>query len=208
MKTITIDGFKFTISGGKKYHYNSTLRRHLHQYIWEKENGPIPKGYEIHHIDMDTTNNNLENLQLLTAEEHKEIHKALSWSEERKEWARNNLQNKARPKANEWHGSEAGREWHKIHYEKYKDRLHRKDTFKCECCGKEFESVVTGANRFCSNKCKSKARRDSGVDDIYRICELCGNNFKVNKYSKARTCSSSCAYRLRSKLKDSPNLQE
>ena len=57
MKTIIIDGFKFTMTGGKKYHYNSALRKHLHQYIWEKENGSIPEGHEIHHIDMDTTNN-------------------------------------------------------------------------------------------------------------------------------------------------------
>lgn len=206
MKTIIIDGFRFTMTGGKKYHYNSTLRKHLHQYIWEKENGNIPEGYEIHHIDMDTTNNNIENLQLLTIQEHKKLHKTLSWNEERRAWARNNVQSKARPKADEWHGSEEGLEWHRKHYEKFKERLFRKEKFKCECCGIEFESVVKNVNRFCSNKCKSKFRRDSGVDDVYRKCELCGSNFKVNKYSKAKTCSRSCSNKLRSKLKDSPNL--
>lgn len=208
MKTIIIDGFRFTITGGKKYHYNSTLRKHLQQYIWEKENGNIPKGYEIHHIDMNTENNKIENLQLLTMKDHKELHKTLSWNEERRNWAKENVQAKARPKADEWHGSEEGLEWHRKHYEKYKDKLLKKEKFKCECCGVEFESVVKDVNRFCSNKCKSKFRRDSGIDDVYRKCELCENDFKVNKYSKAKTCSRSCANRLRSKLKDSPNLQE
>ncbi|MCU9808129.1 HNH endonuclease [Paraclostridium sp. AKS46] len=208
MKTIIIDGFRFTMTGGKKYHYNTTLRKHIHQYVWEKENGPIPNGHEIHHIDMDTTNNELGNLQLLTIQEHRELHKTLSWNEERREWARKNVQTKARPKADEWHGSDEGLEWHRKHYEKYKDKLFKKEKFICECCGNEFESVVKSVNRFCSNKCKSKFRRDSGVDDVYRVCELCGEDFKVNKYSKAKTCSRSCANKLRSKLKDSPNLQE
>ena len=69
-ETIIMDGFKFTLVNGKKYHYNSTLRKYLHQYVWEKENGAIPEGYEIHHIDRNTTNNNIENLQLVTKEEH------------------------------------------------------------------------------------------------------------------------------------------
>ena len=207
MKTIIMDGRRFTLSEGKNYHYNSSLRKHLHQYVWEKEHGPIPKGYEIHHIDGNTMNNDITNLMMVTIKEHKEIH-ANNISEERMDYLRKNLDKNARPKAIKWHKSEKGSEWHKKHYEKYKEKFHRKDTFKCECCGEQFESVVTGVNRFCSNKCKSKFRRDSGVDDVYRTCELCGNNFKVNKYSKAKTCSRSCANRLRSKLKDSPNLQE
>lgn len=34
----------------------------------------IPKGYQIHHKDDDTTNNNLDNLQMVTLKEHNEIH--------------------------------------------------------------------------------------------------------------------------------------
>lgn len=207
MKIIIMDGFKFTLVNGKKYHYNSTLRKYLHQYVWEKENGAIPEGYEIHHIDRNTTNNNIENLQLVTKEEHHEIHKILSWDEDRREWARKNLELNARPKASEWHGSEEGLEWHKKQYNRCKEKLHKKETFKCECCGKKFEGTANGVNRFCSNKCKSKFRRDSGIDDEYRICKVCGKKFKTNKYSKAKTCSRSCANKLR-KLKDSPNLQE
>ena len=43
-------------------------------------------------------------------------------------------------------------------------------------------------------------------DDVEKVCEICGSKFKTNKYSKTKTCSRSCANRLKSKLKDSPNL--
>jgi hypothetical protein len=48
--------------------------------IWENANGPIPRekdgrSYEIHHIDGDSSNNGLNNLKCVTAEEHYEIHK-------------------------------------------------------------------------------------------------------------------------------------
>lgn len=47
--------------------------------IWEDANGPIPLDYsgrkmEVHHIDGDRTNNSLDNLQLLTIDEHYDIH--------------------------------------------------------------------------------------------------------------------------------------
>ena len=49
--------------------------------IWESYNGPIPKEkdgrrYEIHHIDGDRTNNNINNLVALTIQQHYDIHKA------------------------------------------------------------------------------------------------------------------------------------
>lgn len=47
--------------------------------LWESINGPIPKdakgfSYEIHHKDGNHKNNALENLQLVTINEHLEIH--------------------------------------------------------------------------------------------------------------------------------------
>ena len=45
--------------------------RCIHRLKWEAWNSKIiPKGYEIDHIDDDCTNNNLDNLQLLTKSEH------------------------------------------------------------------------------------------------------------------------------------------
>jgi hypothetical protein len=53
-------------------------RRQTKKYrkIWEEHNGPIPKDkiYDIHHIDGDHTNNHIDNLKLVTLEEHYDIH--------------------------------------------------------------------------------------------------------------------------------------
>jgi len=46
---------------------------------------------------------------------------------------------------------------------------------------------------FCSNACKSAARRASGVDDIERSCPRCGKTFLANCYSKQIHCSRECA---------------
>ena len=45
-----------------------------HNLVWEKANGPIPEGMFIHHIDHNKTNNDIDNLQLVTPLEHKRIH--------------------------------------------------------------------------------------------------------------------------------------
>lgn len=45
-----------------------------HRVIWERAHGPVPKGYEIHHINGDGRDNRLENLALLTTSEHRSLH--------------------------------------------------------------------------------------------------------------------------------------
>lgn len=44
--------------------------------IWEKTNGKIPDGYEIHHIDGNRSNNDIQNLKLVSLQEHLEIHRS------------------------------------------------------------------------------------------------------------------------------------
>lgn len=41
-----------------------------HDVIWERANGPIPDGYEIHHINGVRLDNRLDNFQLLTKAKH------------------------------------------------------------------------------------------------------------------------------------------
>tara|TARA_B100000700_G_C14755691_1_gene719672 strand:+ start:177 stop:794 length:618 start_codon:yes stop_codon:yes gene_type:complete len=47
----------------------------VHRVVAELKTGLIPRGYEVHHIDHDKTNNHPSNLQVLTVAEHRAIHR-------------------------------------------------------------------------------------------------------------------------------------
>lgn len=163
--------------------------KRLHIYVWEKHNGPVPYGYHVHHIDHNQDNNDIENLELVVATEHLKHHAKY----QNKEWARKNLEEYARPKAIEWHKSEEGREWHKRQYERTKDSFHQRITITCLTCGVEVDVGKGGAgNKFCSNNCKSKHRRDIGIDNTLVNCQYCGKEFYTNKYAASKYCSKEC----------------
>src|SRR4051812_4898466 len=165
----------------------------LHQETWEAAHGPIPEGHDIHHRDNNPLNNTLENLECLTEAEHAAYH-ALNLSDAERERRRKQADT-MRPLAAEWHGTEEGIAWHR---ENGKACWENREptTHTCEHCGKSYESLSRReSNRFCSNACKSAARRASGVDDETRSCARCGVAFTCNHYSKIRFCSRSCAIR-------------
>lgn len=193
MKEQHFNGLRFTRDDRTGYYLNSTIRERIHRYVWEFHNGKIPVGYEVHHKDHDVANNNIDNLELLSASEHRKYHAKIQG----KKNAESGHLERIRDMTKEWHASEKGSEWHRKHYERTKNKLHAKRNFVCEFCKKEFEAEVTGSNRFCSNKCKSAWRRMSGIDDEKRDCPICGRYFTVNKYSKTRTCSRVCGTKLR-----------
>ncbi len=56
------------------YYRNQKAGGLLHCVMWEAHRGPIPDGYELHHSDEDGTNNDWDNLELLTRLEHKRRH--------------------------------------------------------------------------------------------------------------------------------------
>lgn len=191
------------IQSGRPYYYCSNKRIYLHRYLWEKENGKIPEGFEIHHRDHDANNNDIDNLQLMDKKQHRALHANLL-TLDRREAMRKNMNEKARPKAIKWHKSERGSVWHKEHYERMKSALHAEKSFVCECCSVVFEKPNKGNNRFCSNKCKSKWRRLNGLDNVKRICTYCMKEFEINKYRKTTHCSKVCSAKNRN-AKDSPN---
>lgn len=162
----------------------------LHQEIWMNSSGAIeiPAGYEVHHVDHDTSNNDPSNLKLMSAEEHRRHHQdcpSPASAEQLEHLER------IRPLATEWHRSEEGRTWHRELAKKPKSHT----TLTCAVCGRDYQAVYRGRSRFCSKSCKSKARRASGADNETRTCELCRKQFVVNRYLKTRFCGKSCAGR-------------
>jgi len=201
------NGIRFTIGPGRKYFSNSAIRpKSMHQYVWSYYNGPVPKGYDVHHIDGNRYNNDITNLQLLKREEHRKIHSKMLTEEER-EWRRNNFNTKARPKAIEWHKSEAGKAWHKEHAKKMAIRNRVDVRCICQQCGKEFITTnINGLTRkFCSGACSQKYRRDNGLNAIERTCAVCGKTFIADRYGKTQTCGKSCARKYGNILKQEGN---
>lgn len=124
----------------------------LHRDVWQFYNGPIPKGYQIHHKDGNTANNVLANLACLSRAEHLLRHLDKN---------KNNVfPEKAQVLATAWHRSEEGHLWH--------IRNSIEFVRKCPLCDKEFITTPresggarynTGdhkGKKFCSRSCASK----------------------------------------------------
>lgn len=194
---IILDGIKFNRDLKSEYYLSTKKvdgkRVRLHRYVWMKLYGRIPEGYSIHHIDKDKENNDINNLKLITTSKHSKLH-ADNNVNEHYERIIENLNTKARPKASEWHKSQAGKIWHKENYEKHKEKIHLKKQYICKNCEVEFESIREG---FCSNNCKSAWRRKIGIDNETRECDICGASYITNKYSKSSTCSLKCRGELK-----------
>lgn len=196
---IEFDGIRF-YSDGKGYWQTSRHKR-LHVYVWEKHNGKVPDGYQVHHIDGDKTNNDISNLQLLSQSEHMRYHNN---ADDMKAMFRKNIDKYARPKAIEWHKSEAAIPFHKEHYKnslgKYVGVTEKKN---CAFCGKEYDAPILAPwSKFCSPKCKDRNRKFQHIDDVEKVCVVCGDKFYGNKNSRGKTCSHECRYILSNKTKE------
>lgn len=182
-------------------------RIRLHIYVWEKYNGPVPEGYDIHHIDHDPSNNKIENLVAMPQSEHHKLH----MSERGHESLAYVMDTYVRPKAIEWHKSEEGRRWHREQYANtLAPRWEERITMICQQCRKPYEvsPLMRGHSRFCSNRCKTAFRYRSGLDDEERTCPICGKVFITNKYSRTKTCSKECANALTSRTKTGVSRQK
>jgi hypothetical protein len=109
----------------------------------------------VHHVDGNTQNNSIDNLNL--------IYSTLHLRYEAKKRFRNNpefakeFHSKGIEAAKVWHKSEEGREWHRQHG---KNCWINKEytTHNCQYCNKEYQTRHRGVSKFCHQNCKAKAR--------------------------------------------------
>lgn len=158
-------------------------RIRAHRWVWISIHGPIPDGYHIHHKNQNKSDNSIENLELMEKSRHCSIH--MMTEENRARFRR--IANEYRPLTKKWHRSKEGREWHRKHslliWEKRKPKQYR-----CKQCKEKFESLKLCNTKFCSNNCKSKFRRRSGVDNVEIKCQCCKTKIVCNKYRKRYFC--------------------
>lgn len=178
------DGRRYYFCGGRYYRAKGKL---LHRAVWEKNCGPVPDGWHVHHKDRNRHNNAIENLDCLPSFAHQ------SGEHGAEHGARGKLSIKqAAVSARVWHGSDAGKRWHQKQYDKHcAPALFKEREVPCRQCGNT-ATVRNYNGAFCSNKCKSAWRRAAGLDNEQRTCAVCNKTFKANKYTKIKTCSRAC----------------
>jgi hypothetical protein len=154
MEIQVFNGKEYKLYRGERYFSRGNKR--LHRVVWEYHNGKIPKGYEIHHKDENTHNNNIDNLNLV----HKTLHQRFTLKKrikENPEWFEE-YSKKGRDAAAEWHKTEEGieqlKEASRISW--LKRELHKKN---CEICNKEYETPFPTKSKYCHQNCRAKALR-------------------------------------------------
>lgn len=76
---LTLESFCGKRTDGRRYaRYWDADDRHRsvyrYQWLWETEVGPIPDGMVLHHKNEDCTDDRLDNLELMTQQEHSRLH--------------------------------------------------------------------------------------------------------------------------------------
>lgn len=161
---------------------------HAGRKLWKKMVGPIPKGYDIHHIDHNTRNNVLENLACLSRMEHVRHHLELRPILTKTCRTCQKTYQTKWPKSR-YCGHSCRCQWRLIHELDVVDRA-------CERCGTVFRCVKAAPNRFCTITCAK-----TGVPRPKQTfqCASCGVTFQSASYhgAEARCCSGRCYMRVR-----------
>lgn len=195
-KIVEFNGKEYERSANGRYYFEKNTkykeRTHctqLHRAVWEYYNGEIPKGYQIHHKDGNIDNNDISNLECVSAREHLSYHSKKNWQnkEYRERMADQMRGNSERQqKCKEWHRSEEGRKWHREQAKRSILKNKFREERICEWCGKQYTAKM-GAAKYCSVQCQRKAcnyRKE-------QKCIKCGKEFHSTT-AKRKYCSIEC----------------
>ena len=193
------NGVKFS-RNQNGYYANKNLL--LHRVVYEYHKGSIPEGYEIHHIDLDKTNNDISNLQCLSKEEHAALHsqKALKQTFVCKNCGKSF---KSIFNGNNCFCSKHCREtWY---------RSKNTEIRICQNCGKEFEVYERDKTKFCSLSCgslfhlKNDEYKEEVINKLHNRpktkykCKNCGKEFESLDNGKNSFCTQKCGQEWRLK---------
>lgn len=174
---------------GKKFYqqkdgyWANMMPIHAHRWVWINYYGNIPKGMDIHHKDGDKSNNEIQNLEMLSRSDHLKRH----WQEGRFDLDKRRIQ---LAEARKWLKTTEGRQ--KQSESSKKAWIKRKtNIIFCIQCKKEVLTTQPWT-KFCGSACEKRFRRASGVDNIHVICPECGKTFMKDKTTKKVYCSISC----------------
>jgi hypothetical protein len=189
---------------GKKFHklksgyWQSFIPIQAHRWVWINHYGSIPPGMDIHHKDGDKSNNEIENLEMLSRSDHLKKH----WEDPKLREERRKFLDEMRPKVHEWLRSDEGR---KKQSESSKRGWKNRKTFDliCKSCNKQMKSKIPN-KIYCSNNCYMKSVRMQRIYFIEKICPICNIIFMKDKFSPKRFCSISCGAKNSSKNRKKP----
>jgi len=148
-------GKKFYLDQKTGYWISTSAKKiRAHVFVWEYNNGKIPKGFHIHHKDGNKSNNVLSNLECIEKRKHLSMH----MNSERRAEASKRMHEIVRPLADLWHGTPEGIEWHKKHAQEMNFGHWNLKDISCLICLKQFKPKVHH-QKFCHANCRAKYGR-------------------------------------------------
>lgn len=168
VETVVFNGYRYNrypqSSNPAHRRYFARTGRRLHRDVWEFYNGPIPEGHQIHHVDGDTGNNDIGNLECIPFRAHRAKHHDEYVARGKSDKQLAHL-SRIQERAKAWHASPEGREWHRQNAfnsirKPGAPQPYSKSSYAGEClwCGSSF-LAKSPKKLFCSTHCQEKRSR-------------------------------------------------